>query len=89
VGDDAHSHELLSVIAAVHHERVCQSLDDRALRLAESLDGIAAGRVGDVDRRADLDVVAVIAVELASGSCYPLSDAHQVSRQFCSYVLMT
>lgn len=30
---------------------------DGALSLAEALDGISASRVGDVDRRADLDVV--------------------------------
>lgn len=45
MGDDAHSHELLSVVAAVHHERVGETLDDGALRLPESLDGIAAGGV--------------------------------------------
>jgi hypothetical protein len=43
VGDDAHGHELLSVVAAVHHERVGEALNDGALRLPESLDGIAAG----------------------------------------------
>lgn len=59
VGDDADSHELLAVVAAVHHERVGEALNDGALGLAEALDGIAAGRVGDVDGLADLDVVAV------------------------------
>ena len=58
VGDNADSHKLLSVVAAVHHERVGQTLDDGALSLPESLDGISAGRVRCVDRRADLDVVA-------------------------------
>jgi len=43
VGNNAHSHELLSVVAAVHHERVGETLNDGALRLPESLDGIAAG----------------------------------------------
>jgi hypothetical protein len=43
VSDDAHSHELLSVVAAVHHERVGEALNDGALGLPESLDGIAAG----------------------------------------------
>jgi hypothetical protein len=43
VGDDANSHQLLSVVAAVHHERVGEALNDGALRLPESLDGIAAG----------------------------------------------
>lgn len=59
VGDNAGSHELLSVVAAVHHERVGQTLDDGALSLAEALGGIAASGVGDVDRGADLNVVAV------------------------------
>lgn len=52
--DDAHGHELLAVVAAVHHHGVDQALDDRALGLAETLGGIAAGRVGQV-RRARLD----------------------------------
>lgn len=65
VGNDANSHELLSVVATVHHERVGKALDDRALRLAEALDGISAGAVGDVDGLADLDVVAVA----SSASC--------------------
>jgi hypothetical protein len=43
VSDNAHSHELLSVVSAVHHERVGEALDDGALRLPETLDGIAAG----------------------------------------------
>jgi len=57
VGDDANSHELLAVVAAVHHERVGEALDDGALGLAETLDGITTGRVGEVDGLADLDVV--------------------------------
>lgn len=57
---DAHSHELLAVVAAVHHERVGETLDDGALRLAETLDRIPASAVRHVDRLADLDVVAVM-----------------------------
>ena len=60
VGDNADSHELLAVIASVHHERVREALNDRALSLSEALDGISTGGVGDVDWLADLDVVAVI-----------------------------
>jgi hypothetical protein len=45
VGNDAHSHELLSVVAAVHHERVGKTLNDGALGLPEPLDGISAGGV--------------------------------------------
>lgn len=59
VGDDADSHQLLAVVATVHHKGVCQTLDDGALGLAESLRGISAGGVGDVDGGADLDIVAV------------------------------
>lgn len=58
VGDNTGSHELLSVVAAVHHERVGKALDDGALSLAEALGGIAASGVGEVDRGADLNVVA-------------------------------
>ena len=57
VRDDAHGHELFAVIAAIHHQRVCEAFDDGALGFAEALDGIAAGGVGDVDGGADLDVV--------------------------------
>ncbi len=49
VSDDTDSHELLAVVAAVHHEGVGQTLDDRAVRLAESLRGISASGVRDVD----------------------------------------
>ena len=59
MGDDADSHELLSVVAAVHHERVGEALNDGALGLAEALDGIPASGVGDVDGLADLDVISV------------------------------
>ena len=45
VSDDADSHKLLAVVAAVHHQRVGEALDDGALRLAESLHGIPAGGV--------------------------------------------
>ena len=53
------SHELFAVVAAVHHEGVCKSFDDWTLCFAETLNGIAASRVGDVDRSADLDIVTV------------------------------
>jgi hypothetical protein len=58
MGNDAHSHKLLSVVAAVHHEGVGETLDDGALRLPEPLDGISASRVRDVDGGSDLDVIA-------------------------------
>lgn len=59
VGNNADSHELLAVVATVHHEGVGQALDDGALRLAEALGGIAASGVRKVDGVTDLDVVAV------------------------------
>lgn len=59
MGDDADSHELLAVVATVHHERVGQALNDGALSLAETLSSITTGSVRDVDGVADLDVVAI------------------------------
>ena len=56
--NNADSHELLAVVAAVHHQRVGKALNDGAVGLAETLDGIATGRVRNVDGSADLDVVA-------------------------------
>ena len=34
------SHELLAVVAAIHHKRIGEALNNRALCLAKSLDGI-------------------------------------------------
>ncbi len=59
VVDDADSHELLAVVTAVHHQRVGEALNDGAAGLAESLGGISAGRVGDVDGLAQVDVVTI------------------------------
>ena len=58
MGDYADSHELFTVVAAIHHQGVCEALNDGALGFSETLAGIAAGGVGDVDGRADLDVIA-------------------------------
>lgn len=58
VGNNADSHQLLSVVAAVHHQRVGQALNDGAVGLAEALDGISASGVRQVNGGADLDVVA-------------------------------
>ena len=44
--DDAHRHQLLAVVAPVHHERVDETLDDGTLRLAEPFDLVAARSVG-------------------------------------------
>ena len=59
VSDDADSHELLPVVASVHHEGVGETLNNGAVGLAESFDGIASGGMRDIDGGADLNVVAV------------------------------
>lgn len=68
VGNNSDSHELLSVVAAVHHERVGQSLDDGAVGLAESLGGISASGVGDVDGVSQGNVVTVASISISKGS---------------------
>lgn len=45
---NADSHHLLAVVAAVHHQRVGETLNDGALGLAEALDVEAASAVRDV-----------------------------------------
>lgn len=46
--DDAHGHQLLAIVAAVHHHGVGQTLHDGALGLAETLGGITSSRVWQV-----------------------------------------
>lgn len=67
MGNNADSHELLSVVAAVHHQRVGETLDDGALGLPEALDGITTSGMRDVDGRADLNVIAARKMKLAFG----------------------
>ncbi|QBM90592.1 hypothetical protein METSCH_F01760 [Metschnikowia aff. pulcherrima] len=55
--DDSDGLQLLTVVLTVHHQRVSQSLNDRALSLSESLRGVSTGSVGDEHRGSDLDVV--------------------------------
>ena len=57
--DDSDGQELLTVVSSVHHEGVGQSLDDGALGFAESLGGVSAGSVWEIDCMTKLDVVAV------------------------------
>ena len=57
MGDDADGHELFTVVATVHHQRICEALDDGTLGFSEALGGITACGVGDVDGGTDLDVV--------------------------------
>ena len=59
VSDNADGHELLAVVAAVHHEGVREPLNDGALGFAEPLHGVSAGRVWHVDGLPDLNVVAI------------------------------
>ena len=53
--DDSNSHELLAVVAAVHHERASQTLDDGTQRLVEALHLVSAGRVRQVLGRLAFD----------------------------------
>jgi hypothetical protein len=72
VRDDAHGHELLAVVATVHHQRVGEALNDGAVGLAEPLGGPPARRVRDIDRVADRDVVTARASSTsASAPCPP------------------
>ena len=57
--DDPDGHQLLAIVAPIHHQGVCQALDDGALGFAETFHGVAAGGVGDVDWGADLDIISV------------------------------
>jgi len=57
MGNDPNGHELLSVVATFHHERIDKTLDDGHLCLFELLLGVSAGGMWDVDRVAGLDIV--------------------------------
>jgi len=57
VGDNADGHELLAVVAAVHHERVDKALNNGGLSLLESLVLVSASSVGSVDGISEGDVV--------------------------------
>lgn len=84
VVDDAYGLQLLSVVAAVHHEGVGQTLDDWALGLAEAFYGVAAGGVREVDGVADVHVVAICLVGLLA-----LRFKHSVlSVSICVYPLV-
>lgn len=48
--DDSDSLELLTVVSAVHHQSVGESLDNGALGLSETLVGVSAGGVGGCKR---------------------------------------
>lgn len=57
MGDNADGHELLAVVAAVHHERVDKALNDGGLSLLESLVLVSASSVGSVDGIAESNVI--------------------------------
>jgi hypothetical protein len=57
VCNDADGHELLAVVAALHHQAVDEALDDGHLGLFELLLGVTTCGVGEIDGVADLDVV--------------------------------
>ena len=59
VCDNSDGHQLLAVVATIHHQGIGQSFNDWALCLSESFGGISTGRVRDIDGRSDLDVIAV------------------------------
>lgn len=58
MSNNADSLQFLAVVATMHHERVGEPFNDGAVGFAEPLSGIAACRVGNVDGRPNLDVVA-------------------------------
>jgi len=68
VVDDANSHKLLSVVAAVHHQRVGETLDDGALGLTETLGGVTSGGMRKVDWRPNLQVIATGYRKLSANS---------------------
>jgi len=55
--DNADCHELLAVVAALHHQTINQSLNNGHLCFLELLLGITSGSVRQVDSMADLDVI--------------------------------
>ncbi len=65
MSNDSDSHELLAIVAAVHHQRIREALNDWALCLAEALHRVATGGVWDVDGCANLNVIAVSRISLA------------------------
>lgn len=57
VGDDADGHQFFAVVAAVHHQGICEALDYGALGFSEALHGKTASGVRDVDWIADLNII--------------------------------
>lgn len=55
--DDSNGLQLLTVVSAVHHQGVGQSLNDWALSLSESLGGVSTSSVRNENWGSNLDVV--------------------------------
>lgn len=58
--DNSHSHQLLTIVSPVHHERVCEPLNNWALSLSEPLHRVSSSSVRDkssVFRRLNTNVV--------------------------------
>ena len=86
---DPHSHKFLAVVPPVHHQGICQSLDDGTLCFAEAFRGVAAGGVGDVDGGADLNVISMREKSVVSfmGSQFEVDRVEWVRRGDCFFVL--
>ena len=82
MSNDPDSHEFLAVVSSVHHQGVCQSLDDRALGFPESFCGVSAGGVGDVDWGADLDVISISESKVSAGRTPCCSVWRDLGRQW-------
>ena len=83
VGDDADGHELFTVVATVHHQRIGETLNDGTLCFSKALDRVATGGVGDVDGGSDLDVVTGRRkIALADMYCWHKSNIWRFSRQY-------
>jgi len=71
---DAHCHDLLAVVTAVHHEGVGDALHDRALSLLETLLAPAASGVRQVDCVASLSSNVLKSFAVAPGNlCFQLN----------------
>ena len=86
---DPHSHKFLAVVPPVHHQGICQSLDNGTLCFAEAFRGVAAGGVGDVDGGADLNVISMREKSVVSfmGSQFEVDRVEWVRRGDCFFVL--
>lgn len=73
MSNDAGSHELLAIVATVHHNRIREPLNDGTSSLAEAFRRISTSGVWEVHGGADLDVVAMLRMDKSA----------YISRLFC------